>query len=294
MDKSLDEGTDLPCRASALTAASAKEIWPMRFSPRSAARSLLVSAVALSGSAAIAVTTTFTADVVLSATVLVVPGTGTPSPALSQNYEDHAVQYYVAPGSTCTDVTCVGVPLPRPVLAVPVRRSGAGLEGAKWNVSVQSGVSSLATAYGAQLTPPAPGQEQNYNPDHEVVIFGYSQGATVAGIYKGNLAYLNNPADPTLPTNVSFVLIGSLNRPNGGLFERLAALGTVPVLDATFGNPTPTDTTPPDGVINTDDIALQYDGVADAPSWVLNPLSLVNALAGFEYVHGTYLAPKGR
>ncbi|MFV8165001.1 PE-PPE domain-containing protein [Mycobacterium sp. 134] len=263
----------------------------MRFSPRSAARSLLVGAVALSGSAAIAVTTTFTADVVLSATVLVVPGTGTPNPALSQNYEDHAVQYYVAPGSTCTDVTCVGVPYIAQFWPFPFAGWG-GLEGAKWNVSVQSGVSSLATAYGAQLTPPAPGQEQNYNPDHEVVIFGYSQGATVAGIYKRDLAYLNNPTDPTLPTNVSFVLIGNPNRPNGGLFERLAALGTVPVLDATFGNPTPTDTAP-DGVINTDDIALQYDGVADAPSWVLNPLSLVNALAGFEYVHGTYLAPKG-
>lgn len=263
----------------------------MRFSPRAAARSLLVAAVAVSGSAAIGVTTTLTAEVVLSATVLVVPGTGTPNPALSPNYEDHAVQYYVAPGSTCTDVTCVGVPYIAQFWPFPFAGWG-GLEGAKWNVSVQSGVSSLATAYGAQLTPPGPGQEQNYNPDHEVVIFGYSQGATVAGIYKRDLAYLNNPADPTLPSNVSFVLIGNPNRPNGGLFERLAALGTVPILDATFGNPTPTDTAP-DGVINTDDIALQYDGVADAPSWVLNPLALANALAGFEYVHGTYLAPKG-
>ncbi len=45
--------------------------------------------------------------------------------------------------------------------------------------------------------------------------------------------------------------------------------------------------------IETYDIALQYDGVADAPSWVLNPLALANALAGFQYVHGTYLDPRG-
>ncbi|WP_396922601.1 PE-PPE domain-containing protein [Mycolicibacterium sp.] len=248
----------------------------MRISARCAARSLLVAAVAVSGSAAIGVTATLTAEVVLSSTVLVVPGTGTPNPALSQNYEDHAVQYYVAPGSTCSDVTCVGVPYIAQFWPFPFAGWG-GLEGAKWNVSVASGVASLNDKLGAV-------------PEGEsVVIFGYSQGATVAGIVKNQLADDN---DGTIPDNISFVLIGDPNRPNGGLFERLALLGTVPILDATFGNPTRTDTAP-EGTINTDDIALQYDGVADAPSWVLNPLALANAVAGFEYVHGTYLAPKG-
>ena len=36
-----------------------------------------------------------------------------------------------------------------------------------------------------------------------------------------------------------------------------------------------------------------YDGVVDSPSWLLNPLALGNAIAGFQYVHGTYLAPDG-
>ena len=46
-------------------------------------------------------------------------------------------------------------------------------------------------------------------------------------------------------TELSFVLIGNPNLPNGGLFERLALLGHVPILDATFGEPTPTNTASP-------------------------------------------------
>jgi len=41
------------------------------------------------------------------------------------------------------------------------------------------------------------------------------------------------------------------------------------------------------------DFALQYDGVVDFPQWLLNPVALLNAVAGFQYVHGTYLAPNG-
>ncbi len=38
-----------------------------------------------------------------------------------------------------------------------------------------------------------------------------------------------------VPAGTSFVLIGNPQRPNGGFFERWAILGTVPILDATFG-----------------------------------------------------------
>ena len=93
-------------------------------------------------------------------------------------------------------------------------------------------------------------------------------------------------------SNISFVLIGNPERPNGGVFERLAALGTVPILDATFGIPTPTDTAPA-GQTNTTDIAFQYDGVADFPQYPINVLGDLNAIAGFAYVHGDYLLPDG-
>ena len=140
-----------------------------------------------------------------------------------------------------------------------------------------SGVQSLNTQIGA------------VDPADDVVIFGYSQGATVSSLVKRQLAAENGGV---IPDRYSFVVIGDPNRPNGGLFERLAALGTVPILDATFGQPTPTDTTVLPGV-NTTDIAFRYDGVADFPANPLNLLADLNALAGFWYVHGTYLSPRG-
>lgn len=249
----------------------------MRFSVRSASRSLLVAAVAVAGSVAISMSPSFAAAVglVVAATPLVVPGTGTPMPQDDVNYMPNAVAYYIQPGGTCGTDDCAS-PVAVPYIAQfwPFPFAGwGGLEGAKWNVSVQSGVTRLTGELMGANNPSA---------DHPVIVFGYSQGATVSSIVKRNLADLSDEQKQYL----SFVLIGNPNRPNGGLFERLAILGTVPILDATFGQPTPTDTD-----IDTVDIALQYDGVSDAPSWVLNPLALANAVAGFEYVHGTYLAP---
>ncbi|MED5811603.1 PE-PPE domain-containing protein [Mycolicibacterium sp. 050232] len=251
----------------------------MRFSPRSAARSLLVGAVAVSGSVVIGLSPVGTAAVglVVAVTPLIVPGTGTPNPQDSNNYLANAVAYYVQPSGSCGVEDCaapVAVPYIAQFWPIPLPGWG-GLEGAKWNVSVASGVTRLTSELVGDNNPSAA---------HPVTVLGYSQGASVASIVKGNLTDLTDEQKE----NLSFVLIGNPNRPDGGIFERLAILGTVPILDATFGQPTPTDTG-----IETYDIALEYDGVADAPSWVLNPLALANALAGFQYVHGTYLDPRG-
>lgn len=115
-----------------------------------------------------------------------------------------------------------------------------------------------------------------------IVVFGYSQGATVAGLIKAETAGV---------PGITYFFIGNPQRPNGGVFERLAFLGTVPILDATFGNPTRTDTCLASESPCATDVALQYDGVVDSPQWLLNPLAVGNALAGFQYVHGTYLSP---
>ncbi|MDF0530479.1 PE-PPE domain-containing protein [Tsukamurella sp. 8F] len=205
--------------------------------------------------------------------VLVVPGTGTKDPSSSPNYEQNAIDYYVEPSDACTDCTAIPVPYTAEFFPFPFAGWG-GLEGAKWNDSVADGVSSLDSVYSATHVAGDP-----------LVIFGYSQGATVASYYKEQLA-----ADGGVPDGTSFVLIANPNRPNGGLFERLAALGTVPILDATFGRSTPTDTS---GTVNTTDVAFQYDGVADFPTYPGNLLATANAIAGFWYIHGEYLAPRG-
>jgi hypothetical protein len=253
---------------------------------RGIVRSAAVTIAAILGAAVLAVTSTFTAAVTLTATTaLIVPGTGTPKPDEVNLYIPHAVAYYVVPNASECATGCdpgVGVPYTAQFWPFPFPGWG-GLSGAKWNDSVASGVSALNGPDGLY------GQYHDGPGGGPVVIFGYSQGATVVGIVKGQLAAANGGQ---VPSDVQFVLIGDPQRPNGGVFERLALLGTVPILDATFGNPTPTNTAPTD-VINTTDVAFQYDGVADFPTYPINALADLNAIAGFEYVHGEYLTPDG-
>lgn len=253
----------------------------MRQYVKGAARSVAVAVVAIVATVAAALGATITAAVNLAAIALIVPGTGTPNPAVppqGTNYMQNAVAYYIAPKAPSCAVFCTPEPVPYIAQFWPFPFPGwGGLSGAKWNVSVASGVQSLNDQIGA------------VDPADDIVIFGYSQGATVSSIVKRQLAQDNGGV---IPDRYSFVLIGNPNRPNGGLFERLAALGTVPILDATFGQPTPTDTTVLPAV-NTTDIAFQYDGVADFPKYPINLLADLNAVAGFWYIHGTYLAPKG-
>jgi len=248
----------------------------MRILVRSTVRSAFIAILALLATVVLAVTTTLSAALTLAATTaLIVPGTGTPDPGSVGSYEANALHYYIETTTeACQGTTCKteGVPYIAEFWPFPFPGWG-GLSGAKWNVSVGSGV--------VQLTSDLTGA-YNPTPEHPVVVFGYSQGATVASLVKRNLGQLTTDEKK----NIAFVLIGNPNRPNGGLFERLALLGTVPILDATFGQPTPTTTG-----IHTTDIAFQYDGVSDFPAYPINLLADLNAIAGFWYIHGTYLAP---
>lgn len=245
-------------------------------------RSLVVAVLALLAVAATSLAATITSAVTLSATALIVPGTGEPDPGSIANLETNAVRYYIVPGTTghtapCPANSCspVGIPYIAQFWPFPIPGWG-GLSGAKWNVSVASGVTNLQKELAALAPDPSAG---------DITIFGYSQGASVSSIEKSVLAASLTEAEKT---HYSFVFIGNPERPNGGIFERLAALGTVPILDATFGLPSQTNTG-----IQTTDIAFQYDGVADFPEYPINLLADLNALAGFAYVHPSYLTPDG-
>jgi len=82
-------------------------------------------------------------------------------------------------------------------------------------------------------------------------------------------------------SDVSFVLTGDPNAPNGGLFERLDGL-SIPALGITFNGATPSDLYP------TTIYTQEYDGFADVPQYPINFLSDLNSLAGIYYVHPTY------
>jgi hypothetical protein len=102
------------------------------------------------------------------------------------------------------------------------------------------------------------------------VVFGNSQGAVVISRYKA--------AHPE-GTGNTFVLVENPSRPNGGILERFAGL-YIPILDISLSGATP------DNGDTTIDVARQYDGWADFPTYPLNLLATANAIAGMILVHG--------
>lgn len=247
---------------------------------RNATRAFVVAFLGFLSAVAIGAAAVLTAAVTLAATTaLIVPGTGTPKAEDVADYMPHAYNPYIfasTPGldPECTAPTCslVGVDYPAsfwPLVFIPRWCVSGRCE--KWNVSVGDGVQ--------QLEALLPGALANSD---KVVLFGYSQGARVVSIEKENLR--NNPDKDKL----EIVLIGNISRPNGGLWSRLSFLPTIPILDVSFGKPTPTDVG-----IKTTDISFEYDGVSDFPVYPLNLLAVANAIAGFQYVHGYYLVPNG-
>ncbi|EHB53862.1 PE-PPE domain protein [Mycolicibacterium rhodesiae JS60] len=122
-----------------------------------------------------------------------------------------------------------------------------------WNDSVAQGVKNL--------------EERNPQDD---VVFGLSQGAVVISRYKA--------AHPE-GTGNTWVLVENPSRPNGGILERFAGL-YIPVLDISVSGATP------DNGDTTVDVARQYDGWADFPTYPLNILATANAIAGMILVHG--------
>ncbi|BBY61938.1 hypothetical protein MHEL_01810 [Mycolicibacterium helvum] len=122
-----------------------------------------------------------------------------------------------------------------------------------WNDSVAQGVQRLEAK----------------NPEGDVV-FGNSQGAVVLSQYKA--------AHPE-GTGNTFVLVENPSRPNGGVMERFAGLH-IPILNISFTGATP------DNGDTTVDVARQYDGWADFPTYPLNLLATANAIAGMILVHG--------
>uniref|UniRef100_UPI0031DD7FB0 PE-PPE domain-containing protein n=1 Tax=Mycobacterium sp. TaxID=1785 RepID=UPI0031DD7FB0 len=115
---------------------------------------------------------------------------------------------------------------------------------------------------------------------NDVIVLGASQSASAATVYQDELAALPVSARPS-PDQLSFVLLGDPDNPDGGLLERIAGV-YVPDLGLQAYGPTPDDLYP--SVIYT----AQYDGFADFPQYPLDLPADFNALFGVEYVHPFY------
>ncbi len=136
-----------------------------------------------------------------------------------------------------------------------------------FNQSVSQGVTLLNTAINDQLAL-----------GNKVVVFGYSQSATIA---TNEISALMASGAPH-PDDLSFVLIGDPNNPDGGLLSRFPGF-YIPFLDVPFNG-----ATPPNSPYPTHIYTAQYDGIANAPRYPLNVLSDVNAVMGYFFVHGNY------
>ncbi|MGV0789874.1 PE-PPE domain-containing protein [Mycolicibacterium sp. XJ2] len=245
-------------------------------------RVAILSLLGLLSTAVLGAVTALMAAVSLAATALIVPGTGTPDANVVEDYMENFRDYYMQ-DTACRDDGCPdddlkGVdyfasfwPIPLPGWCDPGRCE-------KFDDSVDDGVEGLKEALQAL---------QNLEPayDGALVIAGYSQGARVLSIAKTNIANGTWAGLIDGLESVEFVFIGNPNRPNGGILSRFGILGHIPILDVTTGQPTPTDTDFP-----TEDWAIRWEGIADFPQYLLNPLAVVNSLLGFYYDHGTYLA----
>lgn len=115
------------------------------------------------------------------------------------------------------------------------------------------------------------------------VAVGYSASA---GVISKELRLLESRRAAGLATpdtdDLSFIVFGNPNRPNGGILNRLPGLYLPPPLGVTFDGPTPvTD-------YQTLDISWEYEPVSDFPNQPFNILADLNTLVAFVTRHSFY------
>lgn len=180
-------------------------------------------------------------------TALMMGGSGMPTP--SQFWQDGIITDYINP-ATGGNYTPVLVPTPESFSST----------------SVSDGLAALQLAMSEQ---PA---GQPY------LVEGYSQSAVIAIDEK--LLLMDSPQPPP---DVTFLLLGSLNRPDGGIFERFEGLVVPGLPGFVFDGAEPTD-----AGIPTIDISTQYDFFSDFPQFPINPVADLNAVFGIIYAHAAY------
>jgi hypothetical protein len=239
---------------------------------RKSAHGALLVLTSLLAAVALSIASAFAAALAFGAIALVVPGTGTPNANLVGGYLENARDRFIDPSGEdiCTTAGCLtGVNYPASFWPVPLPGWCPGLRCDTWNASVGEGVEHLMEAIDA-----APA-------DEDIVVFGYSQGGAVVS----RAMYLIDPADRS---RIRVVTIGNINNPQG-LWSRFSFLPTIPGLNISFNPQLPTN----NGITSTN-YTFEYDPVGDAPLYWGNPLAVLNALAGFVYVHGYYLDPTAK
>lgn len=189
---------------------------------------------------------------------------------------DWAYDNFVGPSELC-GVSCTPTAVYTPAEFWP----NTGLDSLTFDESVAIGLVNLEDCLGHRpctvTDPPYTSSGVQILGGPDFTVFGYSDSATIASIAKSNLI-----AHPPAGV-VTFVLVSSGNRPNGGILERFVGVH-LPILGVTFNGATVTNSPQPTP-LTTVDVVHQYDLVADFPTNPLNLLAALNALIEFAYDH---------
>lgn len=262
---------------------------------RTAVHAIGVTVMALVGLVSLALVSTVASVASAAVTsVLIMGGSGDPLTTekdgipFVRQYTTNVVDNFVAPSSTRPDL---GIPV-GPYNAVAVITPAQFNTGdpadhsMTFDRSVAEGTQDLDTCISSTA-------QCQYNEDigsdapsvgDSLVVFGYSQSATIASFEKAALADRYQPGEGP---QVSFILTANGNRPNGGFLARgpkgLSIPLPLPGGGVTFSGPTRTDTQ-----YATVDIAIQYDGWADQPVNPFNLIAVANANAGQRLLHPHY------
>lgn len=210
---------------------------------------------------------------------LTIPGPGPPS--YIESYVDWAHDNFVGPSQLCGP-SCTPAAVYTPAEFWPAEFwPDTGLDSMTFDESVAVGLANLDNCLRqrpcAVTDPPYTSSEIRVVGGTDFTVFGYSDSATIATIAKSNLI-AHPPAG-----SVTFVLVASGNRPNGGILERFVGVH-LPILGVTFNGATVTNSPQPTP-LTTVDVVHQYDLVADFPTNPLNLLADLNALIAFPYDH---------
>lgn len=239
--------------------------------------------VALAAAVLVATSSTVRPAINLTATALYMGGTGhtltipgPDPPSYIDQYVTWAYDRFVGPSQLCGPI-CIQTAVYTPAEFWP----DTGLDSMTFDESVAVGLANLDDCLRgrpcAVTDPPFTSSTVRTLADSDFTVFGYSDSATIASIQKSNLI-----AHP--PTGaVSFALLSSGNRPNGGILERFVGVH-LPILGVTFSGATVTNSPQPTP-LTTVDAAYQYDFIADFPTNPLNLLADINALVAFIYDH---------
>ncbi len=180
---------------------------------------------------------------------LMMGGTTMPTPSIE--WQDRIITDYIDP-ATGVNYTPVLVPTPESLATT----------------SVPDGLADLQAAMA---------QQQAADPGQPYLVEGISQSAQIAVDEKIVLMQAGQHPD------VTFLVLGDPNRPDGGIDERFDGLDTPGLGEGDLTGAEPTD-----AGIPSIDIANQYDPVADYPQFPIDPVSDLNSLLGLIYAHGAY------